>query len=255
MLLLILATARPTPTTALPESVEVVERGAPNTLTSAEVAAGWQLLWDGVSGEGWRAAGGKTFPEHGWSIQDGVLTIRAARFYEFRAGGDLFSEARFGDFVLDFDFRLTEGANSGVKYLAEPQKQMGFVHSLGCEYQLLDDARHPDAKAGRDGNRGLGGLYDMIPPEPRPARGVGAWQHGRIHLEKGQLAHYLDGVRIVSVEIDSPAWQSALAGSKFADRSGYCAGPDGHIVLQDHGNEVRFRNLRILPLDAEPGES
>ena len=94
----------------------------------------------------------------------------------------------------------------------------------------------------------------MIPAEPRPARRIGTWQHGRIHLEKGQLAHYLNGIRVVSVKIDSPAWQSALAGSKFADRNGYCAGPNGHIVLQDHGNEVRFRNLRILALDAAPGE-
>jgi len=240
-----------------PESVPLVERGQVNRLTSSEVAAGYRLLFDGVTGTGWRGVDSEDFPSEGWSIKNGILSIRDAGMLELRAGGDLFSVERFGDFVFDFEFRLSEGANSGVKYRAEVQRQFGFVHSLGCEYQILDDARHPDARRGHEGNRRLASLYDVIPardvngsaPGGEPKR----WHHGRIHLESEHLAHYLNGVRVLAVKFDSEAWKSAVAESKFADRPDFCSGPRGHIVLQDHGNHVQFRNLRIRTLD-RPGD-
>jgi len=240
-----------------PATIAVPRPATPNTLTDAERAAGWRLLFDGRTTDAWRAAEGAAFPEDGWSIEDDALVIREAGVLEFRAGGDLFSRERFGDFVFDFEFRMSPGANSGIKYRAEAQHQMGYVHGLGCEFQILDDARHPDADRGRPGTRRLAGLYDMIAAQDATFLGTDAWNHGRIHLEKGRLSHYLNGTRVVDVQIDSPAWRRAIEGSKFADREGYCTGSRGHLVLQDHGDTVRFRNLRLLPLDPrlEEGDS
>lgn len=232
-----------------PTRIDVWRPAEPNTLTAAERAAGWRLLFDGRSGEGWRGATSDDFPQEGWTISNDVLEIREAGLLEFRAGGDLFSRERFGDFVLDFEFQVAPEGNSGVKYRAEVQRQLGYVHSLGCEFQILDDQGHPDADRGRPGTRRLGGLYDLLAPTAAPFRGLGAWNHGRVHLENGRLSHYLNGIRVVDVQIDSLAWRSALAGSKFADREGFCSGARGHIVFQDHGDLTRFRNVRIRSLE------
>ncbi len=241
---------RPESRDPFPDRIEIAARDHPNSLTSEESAAGWTLLFDGVTTDGWRAAGGDEFPDDGWQIERGTLTIRSAGIFEFRAGGDLFSRERYGSFLLDFEFLLSEGANSGVKYRAEVQNQIGFVHSLGCEFQLLDDLRHPDANRGHAGNRTLASLYDLLPPiGSKDFRGIGDWNQGRIHVEKGRIAHYLNGTRVLSAEIGSERWNTALAASKFANREGFCTGPRGHIVLQDHGDRTSFRNLRILALD------
>ncbi|MCP4906321.1 MAG: DUF1080 domain-containing protein [bacterium] len=241
---------RPAAADPLPAQIEIDGRDRPNTLTAQESAAGWKLLWDGITPRHWREVEGDDFPDDGWSIEKGALTIRNAGIFEFRAGGDLFSRARYGAFIFDFEFRLSKGANSGIKYLAEVQNERGFVHSLGCEFQLLDDLRHPDAGAGRGGNRTLASLYDLFPAkETKDFRGIESWNHGRIHFEAGRIAHYLNGARVLSTEIGSERWDAALAGSKFADRAAFCRGPRGHIVLQDHGDRVSFRNLRILSLD------
>lgn len=238
-----------------PVRIDLWRPNEPNTLSAAARADGWRLLFDGRSSAGWRGAASDDFPEDGWTISDGVLEIREAGLFEFRAGGDLFSRERFGDFVLDFEFQVAPEGNSGVKYRAEVQRQLGYVHSLGCEFQILDDEGHPDADRGRPGTRRLGGLYDLLAPSEAPFRGLGTWNHGRVHLENGRLSHYLNGIRVVDVQIDSPAWRSALAGSKFADREGFCSGARGHIVLQDHGDLTRFRNVRIRSLEPSGDDS
>ena len=240
---------------ARPDQIEVWSPAIPNTLTPEEQAAGWRLLFDGRSGAGWRAADGETFPAEGWAIEDGVLSILEAGMLEFRAGGDLFSRERFGDFVLDFEFTVAPGGNSGIKYRAEAQRELGYVYALGCEFQILDDAGHPDADRGRPGTRRLAGLYDLLAPSEAPFRGLGAWNHGRIHLEQGRLSHYLNGTRVVDVQIGSTQWRDALAGSKFTDRQGFCASPRGHLALQDHGDLTRYRNVRIRSLEPDPGDS
>ncbi len=240
---------------ARPAVIDVWRPAVPNTLTEAERADGWRLLFDGASGGEWRAATGSAFPDDGWSTSGGVLAIREAGFLEFRAGGDLFSRERFGDFVLDFEFQVARAGNSGVKYRAEVQRQLGYVHSLGCEFQILDDREHPDARRGRPGTRRLAGLYDLIAPTEAPFLGVGAWNQGRVHVENGRISHYLNGTRVVDVRTGSPEWRAALAGSKFAEREGFCAAPRGHIVLQDHGDLTRFRNVRIRSLERRRGDS
>ena len=240
---------------ARPRTIEVWSPSVPNTLSEAERRAGWRLLFDGTSGEGWRSAGGDAFPADGWRIEGGTLAIREAGLLEFRAGGDLFSRERFGDFVLDFEFQVARGGNSGVKYRAQVQRELGYVHALGCEFQILDDAEHPDADRGRPGTRRLGGLYDLFAPEGGRFRGVDTWNHGRVHLQKGRLSHYLNGTRVVDVELDSPEWRDALAASKFAEHEAFCSESAGHVVLQDHGDLTRFRNVRIRSLDPQTGGS
>lgn len=236
-----------------PATIEVPRPSEPNTLSGAEREAGWALLFDGHSTDAWRAAESDAFPRDGWTLDGDALALREAGLFEFRAGGDLFTRERFGDFILDFEFRMAPGANSGVKYRAETQRQWGYVHALGCEFQILDDAHHPDATRGRPGTRRLAALYDVIAANEAPFHGVQAWNHGRIHLEKGRLSHYLNGVRVIDVEQGSPEWRRAVEGSKFADVADHCRVPTGHIVLQDHGDAVWFRNLRIRRLDSRPG--
>ncbi|MEM9175328.1 MAG: DUF1080 domain-containing protein [Myxococcota bacterium] len=238
-----------------PATIEVWSPARPNTLTPAERDAGWRLLFDGRSGDGWREADGEDFPGDGWSVEDGALVVREAGLLELRAGGDLFSRERFGDFVLDFEFTVARGGNSGLKYRAGVQRVLGYVHALGCEFQILDDARHPDADRGRPGTRRLGGLYDLVAPTGVVFRGVGAWNHGRIHLQEGRLSHYVNGIRVVDVQFGSAEWRTALAGSKFADRDGFCVESPGHLVLQDHGDLTRFRNVRIRSVDPPRGGS
>lgn len=224
-------------------------------LTAEERARGWRLLFDGVRTDAWRAAGGDAFPDRGWRVEDGALVLDAAGPLALRAGGDLVSRERFRDFEFAFEFALSEGANSGVKYLAEVRTRLGFAWAFGCEYQLLDDERHPDARAGRDGNRRLAALYDVLPANGAVFRGVGHWNAGTIRVKGRRRVHTLNGVRVVDVEVGSTRWREALAASKFAEEPDFCAGPSGHLVLQDHGDAVRFRNLRIRSLDRVDADS
>ena len=221
----------------------------PNTLSATDREAGWKLLFDGRDGAAWRARDGEAFPDVGWSTAGGELALEAAGFFALRAGGDLFSVDRYHDFVLDFEFALTPGANSDVKYRARANDGFSFVDSIGCEYQILDDARHPDADRGRDGNRRLASLYDLVPAASPWPRAIGAWNHARIHVEDGAVAHYLNGDRVLLVDFRSGEWDVALAESKFAGAEAFCADVEGHLVLQDHGDAVRFRNLRVRSLD------
>ena len=136
----------------------------PNTLTEREKKEGWKLLWDGKTTTGWRGAKLDHFPEKGWDIKDGVLTVQASTGGESANGGDIIMNKTYKDFELEVDFNLTEGANSGIKYFVDPELNKGPGSAIGCEYQLLDDEKHPDAKLGVKGNRTLASLYDLIPP-------------------------------------------------------------------------------------------
>lgn len=249
--------AQASPTASLearfPRHVEPPKPPRPNTLSKGEREAGWILLFDGRRRPTWQTGTGEPFPEQGWTVSPRALALEAAGPFALRTGGDLFTSERYRDFVLDFEFALTPGANSGIKYRARPRSRLGFVDAVGCEYQLLDDARHPDAERGRDGNRRLAGLYDLFAAEAPWPRRVGDWNHGRIHVEGNAVAHYLNGDRVLLVDFESDAWSEALAASKFAEAPAFCADGPGHIVLQDHGDAVRFRNLRIRPLDPADG--
>ena len=233
----------------------------PNTLTDTEKAAGWHLLWDGKTSDGWRTPKADRFPARGWEITNGVLSVLPSGGGESSGGGDIITRERFSQFELTVDFRITEGANSGIKYFVQPNispidrttgQPTAVGSAIGPEYQVLDDLRHPDAKAGRDGNRTLGSLYDVFPPattkKPNP---IGEWNTARIVVIGRHVEHWLNGDKILEFERGSEAFRKAVAASKFKDIPEFGEWADGHILLQDHGNRVSFRNIKIRVVTAK----
>jgi Domain of Unknown Function (DUF1080). len=231
----------------------------PNRLTEVQVAQGWRLLWDGASTNGWRGAALSGFPDHGWTIRDGVLSVDAAAGGESTNGGDIVTREEFANFELELDFRITPGANSGIKYFVDPQlgPTLGLAGSaIGLEFQILDDERHPDAKLGVRGNRTLGSLYDLIPAtnldEPgRTAKRVlppGAWNRARIVATGRHVEHWLNGVKVVEYDRGTQMFRALVNNSKYQDIPGFGERERGPILLQDHGNAVSFRSIKIRSL-------
>lgn len=216
----------------------------PNTLTEKEKADGWKLLFDGVTSSGWRGAHKDVFPESGWVIEDGCLKVLASGGAESQAGGDILTNDEFGNFDLFFEFRITEGANSGVKYFVT-EKYPTAGSAIGLEYQVLDDQRHPDAKMGRDGNRTLGSLYDLIPAANKRFNGVGQWNAAHIVSLNGHVEHWLNGFKVLEYDRGSDEYRRLVSESKYKDFAGFGEAEKGHILLQDHGNEVWFRSIKI----------
>ena len=222
---------------------------APNTLTDAERAEGWQLLWDGHTAWGWRSAKGKEFPKEGWEIKDGVLSVVETGGAESRAGGDVVTEETYAAFDLKFDFRLTPGANSGIKYYVDTELNKAEGSAIGLEFQLLDDAAHPDAKAGRDGNRTLASLYDLIPAAAgKKTKPIGEWNEARILSTGRHVEHWLNGAKVLEYERGSEEFRRLVAASKYKVWPAFGEKPSGNILLQDHGNRVDFRNVKMKVL-------
>ena len=225
----------------------------PNTLTESEKAAGWRLLWDGRTTDGWRGARAETFPANGWKIEEGVLTEHGDGGNGEGDGGDIVTRERFSNFELVADFKITPGANSGIKYLV--QSNLGRTNqaeahpTVGYEFQILDDDRHADAKLGRDGNRKLGSLYDLLPASAdKKANAVGEWNTARIVVRGNHVEHWLNGQLILDYDRDSAAFRASLGQSKFKSIAGFGTRSDGHILLQDHGDQVAYRNLKLRVL-------
>lgn len=231
-----------------------------NTLTTGEQTAGWCLLWDGKTTTGWRTIGASEFPTNRWVIRDGVLSVRPNPKAESELGLDLITTAKYSDFEFQLDFQLTPGANSGVKYFVRSNLdpttgkmiRAELTPAIGCEYQILDDERHPDAKAGQAGNRKLGSLYDLIPaPTEKPLKPMGEWNTARIVVHGRHVEHWLNGVKLLAYERATPAFHELVARSKFKHVPGFGDWPDGHLLLQDHGGVVHYRNLKIRSLQRD----
>ena len=219
---------------------------APNTLSAAEQADGWKLLWDGKSNTGWRSARGEDFPKSGWSMKNGELIVNETGGGEAAAGGDIITREKYSDFELVVDFKITPGANSGIKIFVDPTLNKAAGSSIGPEFQILDDEKHPDAKLGRNGNRTIGSLYDLIPaPADKKVAPVGEWNRARIRSAGNKVTYWLNGVKTVEFERGSKAWRDVVATSKFKPIAGFGEAKEGHILLQDHGNQVHFRNIKI----------
>ncbi|MDQ2657411.1 MAG: DUF1080 domain-containing protein, partial [Bacteroidota bacterium] len=229
-----------------PDSIFVVNR-VPNTLSAQEGHNGVRLLWDGKTTQGWRGAHKKEFPARGWEIKDGTLSVLASGGGESENGGDIVTEETFGAFDLQFEFRLTEGANSGVKYfVTESEDNKGSA--IGLEYQVLDDAKHPDAKQGVVGNRTLGSLYDLIPSIKitRDAPPIGEWNSGRIVVyPDNRIEHWLNGYKVVEYQRGTAIYNALVARSKYAKWKDFGMADKGRILLQDHGDRVSFRSIKI----------
>ena len=220
----------------------------PNSLTEREKKDGWKLLWDGKTNAGWRGAKLKGFPEKGWTIKDGVLIVAETGGGEAAAGGDIVTTDQFENFELIVEFNLTKGANSGIKYFVDTELNKGEGSSIGCEFQLLDDAVHPDAKLGVKGNRTLAGLYDMIPPVGVRSNGIGEWNRARIVVQGKHVEHWLNGFKTVEYERATQMWRALVDHSKYTVWPAFGERLKGHILLQDHGNTVMFRTIKIREL-------
>ena len=181
---------------------------------------------------------------------DGVLTVLESGGGEAEAGGDIITVDPFSSFELKLEFKITPGANSGIKYFVDPELNKGQGSAIGLEFQILDDERHPDAKMGRDGNRTLGSLYDLIAaPEDKKINPVGEWNEARIVARGNHVEHWLNGEGVVEFERGSPEFRRLVAESKYRIWKNFGELPEGHILLQDHGNRVSFRNIKVREID------
>lgn len=227
---------------AIPEG-----ESADNTLTKEETADGWKLLFDGKTPAGWINAKSGKFPANGWEIRDGTIFTNPA-LKQADGGGDIVSEGKYGNFELIVDFMYVKGANSGIKYFIDTEAENGSLASIGCEYQILDDKNHPDANAGFAGNRKLAGLYDLIAPKDVHDNGYDRWNRAGIVVNGNKVQHWLNGYLVVEYEQGNEAWRELVATSKFKPVKGFGEVEAGRILLQDHGDTVSFRNIKIREL-------
>ena len=226
----------------------------PNDLSAQEQAQGFQRLFNGKDFNGWRGVNADRMPDRHWKVVDGALNVSPSDGSE--TGNDIVTTESYGAFELVFEFKLTEGANSGVKYFVNEAFDAGGKSGIGLEYQILDDERHPDAKMGAAGNRTLASLYDLIPShkvEKRFQRNIGDWNQGRLVVYPNNIVqHWLNGFKVVEYERKSNIFDALVARSKYEKFKGFGAGDKGPILLQDHGNNVSYRNLKIRTLTESP---
>ncbi|WP_446775151.1 3-keto-disaccharide hydrolase [Macellibacteroides fermentans] len=219
-----------------------------NTISDQEAKEGWKLLWDGKTTEGWRGARLTTFPSKGWVIDNGILKVMKSDGGESTNGGDIVTVKKYKNFILKADFMITPGANSGIKYFVNTEINKGAGSSIGCEFQILDDQKHPDAKLGVKGNRTLGSLYDLIPADSTKPFRPGFFNTAMVVVKGNKIEHWLNGVKIVEYERGNQMWRALVAYSKYRDWENFGDWEEGNILLQDHGDEVLYKNVKIKEL-------
>ena len=229
------------------ESVEQINL-VDNTISEREAKEGWKLLFDGKTTNGWRGAKLNKFPAKGWVVENGILKVLAGNGGESTNGGDIVTTRTYRNFILKVDFKITKGANSGIKYFVDPSMNKGAGSAIGCEFQILDDLRHPDAKLGVKGNRKLGSLYDLIPAPANKPFDINQFNTAMIVVRGNHVEHWLNGVKLLEYERNNQEWNALVAYSKYKNWPNFGNFTDANILLQDHGNEVWFKNVKILEL-------
>lgn len=218
-----------------------------NTLSKTEKAEGWILLFDGKTTDQWRGYGKTDFPK-GWTINDNAIQCIGSGKGEAGQGGDIITKEKYKNFELTLEWKISEGGNSGIFYLAQEIPGEPIWKSAP-EMQVLDNAKHPDAKLGVDGNRQAGSLYDLIPAKPQNAKPAGEWNTVKIMVYKGTVVHYQNGVKVLEYHLWTDDWKKMCANSKFKDFNYFVdTATEGYIGLQDHGDDVWYRNIKIKKL-------
>lgn len=224
-----------------------------NSLTSEEKKEGWELLFDGKSVSQWRGVNKKVFPEKGWKIENGELIADAKGGAESGNGGDIITKKQYGSFVLKWEWRMeTKGGNSGLKYYVHEGIGKNKGYGYGLEYQILDDKNHAWMLEGRmkpNDYHTVGSLYEIYPasPDKRPSP-LGLWNESMIVSRDNHVEHWLNGQKILEYERGSDDFKAKIAESKFKDVEGFGVWPEGHLLLQDHGSVIHYRNIKILEL-------
>jgi hypothetical protein len=228
-----------------------------NTLSEQEKADGWRLLWDGQTTDGWRSPKSDEFPTKSWVITNGEFRVVASGNAEAQMGGDIITRQRYANFDLRAEFKTTPGCNSGIKIFVQPNiapvlsngQRAAVGSAIGMEYQILDDLRHPDAKLGRNGDRTCASLYDLIPaPTNKVVMPMGEWNQARILSRGKHVIFWLNGIKTLEFDRGSAEFRQLVAESKYHNIPDFGEWADGHILLQEHGSEVSFRNVKIHEL-------
>jgi len=221
-----------------------------NQLTSAEKSQGWKLLFDGETLAGWHLAGTNGNPDTVWHVANGEIVLDAWK-PGGRSFGDLVTDELYKNFIVKVDFKLSEGGNAGLKYFVDPAMEtIRGGASIGCEFQILDDIRHPDAKAGVNGNRTLASLYDLIPAQKEGVPfDLNSYNTAMVYVYGNHVEHWLNGVKVVEYERGTQMWNALVAYSKYRNYPNFGNAEYGHLLLQDHMNEVHFKNVKIKVLD------
>jgi hypothetical protein len=219
-----------------------------NSLSPTESKDGWKLLWDGKTTAGWRGAKLDVFPAKGWTIDNGILKVQKSGGGESANGGDIVTVRKYKNFILKVDFKITPGANSGIKYFVDSDLNRGEGSAIGCEFQVLDDEKHPDAKLGVNGNRKSGALYDLIPAIESKKFSFTEFNNATIIVHDNHVEHWLNGIKVVEYERNNQMWNALVAYSKYKNWPNFGNAVEGHILLQDHGDEVWFKNIKIKEL-------